>query len=263
MAIRRDFIEYQKSIASELRITQDRVRNLIGDAHWETDGEHKEAVLRRVIRAHISESLRVGKGFVCYRDGTSKQIDILITDRRKPTLFKDGELTLVTPDAVAAIIEVKTSQQGAQIRNTLSKLADDVEAIRKKNSQCVAGLFIYSPPRPDPLETITMLHEVSRGRKKRVVDWVAEGPDTFCRFWSRGEDVHSPIKAGVWHSYVLRGLAQAYFVSNVVCDASGNVSAEMQFPWFPVRGGKERRRQWYVPLRGGNPRSFYPQQVQE
>jgi len=104
----RNLEQYQRSIAQELRVAQDQIRNLIGSGHWQTDGEHKEAVLRKVIRAHISESLRVGKGFVCYRDGTSKQMDILITDRSKPTLFKDTELTLVTlvTDDTSAAVQV-------------------------------------------------------------------------------------------------------------------------------------------------------------
>jgi len=104
----RNLEQYHKSIAQELTVAQDQIRNLIGSGHWQTDGEHKEAVLRKVIRAHISESLRVGKGFVCYRDGTSKQMDILITDRSKPTLFKDTELTLVTlvTDDTSAAVQV-------------------------------------------------------------------------------------------------------------------------------------------------------------
>ena len=49
MPIQRNFLEYHKSIARELEATKDRIRQLIGDKHWLTDGEHKEAVLRRVL----------------------------------------------------------------------------------------------------------------------------------------------------------------------------------------------------------------------
>ena len=111
MPIRTDFFGYHKSIAQELEATKDRVRQLIGSTHWETDGEHKEAIIRKVLRNHLPESVRIGKGFVCFESHTSTQIDVLITAVDKPTLFKDGELVLVTPDAVHAVIEVKTAMR--------------------------------------------------------------------------------------------------------------------------------------------------------
>lgn len=39
-----------KSLALELNALKDRVRNFIDDAHWLTDGEWKEAVLRAMLR---------------------------------------------------------------------------------------------------------------------------------------------------------------------------------------------------------------------
>ena len=100
MPIQTDYLEYHKSLVKELRATRDRVRNLIGRNHWQTDGEHKEAVLRRILSSHLPESLQVGSGFVCYRDRVSTQIDVMIVSKNKPTLFRDGTLFIVTPDAV-------------------------------------------------------------------------------------------------------------------------------------------------------------------
>jgi len=71
----------------------------------------------------------------------------------------------------------------------------------------------------------------------RVINWVAAGPHLFVRYWSRGEEVDSPIAGAVWHSYDLKDLAQ-------------------RFAWFPVEGGKERRRKMYVPLEEPEVRSF-------
>lgn len=61
MNIEQNFIAYQQSITEELKVIKDRVRNLIGSKHWQSDGEHKAAVLRKVIIAHIAESFRVRK----------------------------------------------------------------------------------------------------------------------------------------------------------------------------------------------------------
>lgn len=99
MAIQQNFLAYQESLLEELRSTQDKVRHLIGSRHWQTDGEHKEASLRSVFRSRLPETVRIGRGFVCYpaeRD-SSGQLDILITSKYQPTLYRDGELMFVTP----------------------------------------------------------------------------------------------------------------------------------------------------------------------
>ncbi len=255
----RDFKQYHKSIGDELRSTKDRIRNLIGAAHWQTDGEHKEAVLRKTLRLHLPETMQVGKGFVCCAERTSSQTDILVTDRNRPTLFKDGELVLVTPDAADAIIEVKTSLDGSAIKDVIRKLADDVEMIRSGgNDRCKAGLFVYETKDRHDIHkrVLEFLQSTSSGDCKRAINWLSFGPHIFFRFWDNGQDVHSQHSGPVWHSYELRDLGHAYFVSNVVWDVGRGNSLNMQFAWFPVEGGKERYRKWYAPLAGGAPTEF-------
>lgn len=118
MPIKQDFKAYGESITQELNSTKNKIRNLIGDKHWQTDGEHKEEILRNVLRTHLPEIVRVGKGFVCFPPSitnfvsrkftSSHQIDILITSKESPALYKERDLVLVTADAAKAIIEVKT-----------------------------------------------------------------------------------------------------------------------------------------------------------
>ncbi|HHI87436.1 MAG TPA: hypothetical protein ENK03_00645, partial [Candidatus Cloacimonetes bacterium] len=55
---------FQKSITDELLIVKDRVRKLIGNAHWVTDGRHKESVLKDVIKRFLPKNISVGTGFV-------------------------------------------------------------------------------------------------------------------------------------------------------------------------------------------------------
>ena len=261
-SMQRNLLEYHKSIAEELQVAQNQIRNLIGSAHWQSDGEHKEAVLRKTLRAHLPETVQVGKGFVCYPDGetdTSRQIDILLTSRAKPALFRDGEMTVVTPDAVEAIIEVKTNLAGAQIEETLRRLANDAERIRRlrPHPPCGVGLFVFGEITANDEQVLNHLINIADGSPDRAVSWIAAGPDRFFRFWTRGtEDVYSPVGGPVWHSYQLDGLAHAYFVSNAVCDISGNVPRAMEFPWFPIPGGKEVHRRWYAQLEGDGPHRF-------
>ncbi|MCL4502438.1 MAG: hypothetical protein M1438_11395 [Deltaproteobacteria bacterium] len=264
MPEQRNFLEYHKSIASELNATKDRIRRLIGNQHWLTDGEHKEAVLRKVLRTHLPESVRVGRGFVCFKNESSNQIDILVTSYDRPTLFKDGELVLVTPDAVQAIIEIKTAlRSGPDIENVIKKLSKNVKEIRSNgNKNCQAGLFVYEEPenrnRIEDSLVLRALQSAANGQEGKVVNWIAFGPDRFFRFWSNGRwDVRSPYDGPVWHSYELNeGLAHAYFVSNVVWDVSRQNTLDMQYAWFPVEGGKERFRRWYIPLSNGQAMQF-------
>jgi hypothetical protein len=66
MAIEQNFLEFRESIGDTLTIEKDRVRKLIGSKHWPTDGEHKESILRKVIRSFVPEIFHIGHGFVCY-----------------------------------------------------------------------------------------------------------------------------------------------------------------------------------------------------
>lgn len=255
MPTQTDFLEYHKSIARELNATKDRVRHLIGGAHWQTDGEHKEAVLRKVLRSHLPESVRIGKGFVCFQNDASSQIDVLITANDKPTLFKDGELALVTPDAVQAIIEVKTSLTSrSELRDALTKLADNVALIRSAHHiGCLAGLFVFDERADRSVSDRAVLEELQsivNEQQYRLINWIALGPNRFFRYWDRGSEVSSICLSSVWHSYELPdGLAHAYFLSNVAWDVTrerGLVDHHMQYAWFPVEGGKELFRRWCV-----------------
>jgi hypothetical protein len=275
MNIQQNFIAYQESITEELKAARDRIRNLIGEEHWLTDGEHKEAVLRKVLHSYLPESVRIGKGFVCYPRGfanldtpdraSSGQIDILLTSRNKPTLFKDGDLVIVTADAVEALIEVKTrlyrrNNHETGIATVLTNLAQKAKDVRQNSRQkrCLAGLFVYqSDSEIDHRYLLEKIQEASQGDSARVVDYIAFGPDTFVRFWENGEqNVNSPIAGPVWHSYRLQNLAQTYFINNIVFSLSADIPSESQIALFPLEGGKENRRCYYISLASGQAEEF-------
>lgn len=257
--LERDFLKYHKSIAAEMLAVKDRVRHLIGDRHWLTDGEHKEAILRRVLRNHAAQSLEIGRGFVCARDETSRQIDVLVAFRNKPALFRDGETLLVTPDAVSAVVEVKSQLSGAEFDEALEKVADDIQVIRAAgNTACVAGLFVFESLRHNSAHRriLSSVQRACRGEADRIVNWIAAGPDLFVRFWADAAAVNGDVGQPVWHSYHLTDLSHAYFISNVVWDACPNLDRRMHYAWFPVEGGKELHRQSYIGLNDDTPHNF-------
>lgn len=252
--------QYHQSISNELEVLKDRIRLLIGNRHWQTDGEHKESVLRKVLKNHVAETLRIGRGFVCYPEqDSSRQLDILITDRNKPTLFKDEDLILATPDAIKAIIEVKTKLSLTELRDTVNTLSEQIQKVRQYNMDCLAGLFVFETQATTHKTILQVLQQAAANDKTRMINWVAMGPDLFFRFWPEGSHVDggAPIREDVWHSYNLtEGLAHAYFVSNVVWETSTDNNADMQFAWFPIEGGKEPYREAFIRLAGGDAQSF-------
>jgi len=281
----RNFVEYHKSVANELDVLKDRIRHLIGDAHWLTDGEHKEAILRKIISNYLPEAFHVGQGFICYPGGeSSTQIDILITTKSKPTLFKNGELVFVTPDAVRAIIEVKTSRTSTELKNTANKLADELKRVRccqHSIDSCWGGIFVYTPgsglnySRPRTRSTLgnghkNLLSAVNEASKnmdfeaERVINCVSVGKSSFARFWRAhskvGDDV---VDIDTWHSYELKddleGLAQAYFLSNLVEHLSQGITFDgfnSQYAWFPINGGKENHREGFIKSNENEPHAF-------
>jgi hypothetical protein len=124
-----NFHDYHESVTSELEAVKNRIRNLV--THWLTDGEWKEAALRTVLRRHLPGSAMVGRGFIVGRDRSSTQIDLFVLRPEKPTLFRDGELAIVTPDVPGAIAEVKTNLQGpAAWYDVAVKLAEHAQFCR-------------------------------------------------------------------------------------------------------------------------------------
>ncbi len=140
-----DFFQYHRSLAAELDAVKDRIHTLI--QHRLTDGAFKEAALRSVLRRHLPESLMVAHGFVVREQETSTEIDILIIDRDRPTLFKDGDLVIVSADAVRAMIEVKTNLDGpSKVEEALVKLCSNNRVCFNAGQarRIWTGLFVYN-----------------------------------------------------------------------------------------------------------------------
>lgn len=118
------FSAYLKSWADELLSRANRVRQLIGDAHWLSDGHHKEYLLREFLNRYLSPQLLIGRGFVRPPEEArccSPEIDILIADALcHPPLFHEGGLLIAPPSSVVAHIEVKSLLDKGSLRDALA-----------------------------------------------------------------------------------------------------------------------------------------------
>lgn len=253
-----ELLQYHMSIGSELESVKNRIRMLIGKRHWLTDGEHKEAILRRVLRNHVPEMMRVGTGFIYYSTGKcSTQQDILITDLTKPSLFKDEGLTVVTAEAVRVVIEVKTNiRTRKDFQDVANKLAGTVSDLRKTidHHYYTAGLFVYEEQgfRQDLI--LSTLQEITKGNLSRVVDFVAFGANTFIKFDRARHH---------WTLYNLEQLAQAYFVSNIVWRTTTNNPRSMRFAWFPLKSDEKYQAVYQASLLNGTITEIFSHQEEE
>src|SRR5262245_53217196 len=118
-----DIVTYYRSISDELDALKNRIRHMIADTHWPTDGEWKESVLRQILRRTASCNVTVGRGFVLDDDWSSTQIDVLVYDNTMPLLYRDGDLVFVTRSACRAIVEVKSMLNLSQFTAAAEKLA--------------------------------------------------------------------------------------------------------------------------------------------
>lgn len=254
-----DYEAYHKSLTNELFAIKDRIRHLV--KHWPTDGESKEVALRSLLRKLLPETVIVGRGFIVAENQSSSQIDVLIVDARKPTLFKDGDLLIVTPDAVLGVIEVKTRLQSPrQFGDVLTKLSQIEELCRDITGQdkVWSGLFVF-----EGASDLTRLHKQALeglgsayNATRRIVNCISCGKTVFIRHWNRGADVNSNERGPVWHSYELDKVAPSYFVGNLIDWISSIDNSTASYAWFPAIGGKEQFRKFYLPVGHNNIENF-------
>lgn len=280
MTIEQNLVAFRKSITDELLALKNRVRDLIGSSHWQTDGEHKETILRRILKIHAPGTVRIGKGFVCYpsllSDPTqtgqpicSGQIDILVTSLNRPVLYREDDLQFVTADSVEAIIEVKTKVKSGKSKDSLwkvlEKLSTQVEHIRRNSifpNKCHASLFVFDKTDLEPTYVLRAVKNASKKSTLRVIDTISIGLDNFVKYWDAGSKVKSPIKGPVWHLYHLKNLSQTYLLGNIIVHLSPGIPDKALRAWFPLYRTKEEYRVQYVPFYRGRPTAF-PQQTKD
>jgi hypothetical protein len=167
----------------------------------------------------------------------SHQIDVLIFDSSKPVLFRDGDLALVTPDAVLGVIEVKSRATPTDIAEAAAKLAEDMLFVRlHPNSRAFAGVFAFEGNRNEPMAYLRAVAR-SAARWENRVDFVCVGHSRFIRYWHLHPEEETRFYEG-WRSYALPRRAPGYFVHNVIDAVSPDSVFRNNDVWFPP-GGKE------------------------
>lgn len=235
--------QYFRSLTGECAILKDRVRHFVDDAHWPTDGEWKESVLRSMLRRSSAETVTIGRGFVVHQESCSTQIDVLIYDNSMPILYRDGDLVFVTPSACRGIVEVKSSTNRTQFKAAAKKLAENAQFIRSycENSHMFVGFFSYELGATNARPFLGIIGDAVDGHASRLIDHVALGPDTFIKYWPTDPQNWKATRGyDRWHLYALAGMAPGYFIHNLVVSVSKRLSVQRDATWFP-KNSKEAR----------------------
>ena len=228
--------DYFRSLTAELNGLQNRVRQLIGDAHWPTDGAWKESILKMILRRHLPPTLSVGSGFIVAPGKASSQIDILVYDNSGPVLFRDGDLVVVTPQIVRGVIEVKTSLATLPKFSKAVKKLDGIAAMLPKDGDghgVFVGLFAVNK-KSELQGFLQSLDEANRSA--RAINAICIGASHFVRYWPEDPRQHGAINVPGWLSYDMVDLAPGYFIQNVLAHLFPEALTQYEDLWFPSSG---------------------------
>lgn len=255
---------FQESITKELDIIKNRVRNLIGDAHWGEEGRFKEAVLKNILRQFLPKNLSVSTGFILKATGNndndnllSSQLDIIVYDNTLPVLFSEGDFVITTLKNVKAVIEVKSritptsfARAIEQFENSIVYFADE---IRKP------FFSVNGRPIPNRKKIFTGIFAFEFGGNinsnnidnclkdsNRIINHISLGPNHFIKYWKNtdGNRLAIPVEcqSDFYNVYNLDNLSFSYFISNLVDITSGGLNDRYWFS-FPIQGTKEIHRE--------------------
>ena len=148
-----DRVSFLSSLAQELRSQSDRVRSLIGNRHWLSDGQHKESLLRDIIERHVPTGILVSHGFVVspsHRDRISREQDILLLDSlvAMPILSQWG-LSIAIPSLLLGSIAVKSRFDFEKLKDAIDCLASVLGSFNKYEAEPTPflGAFFFNEDR--------------------------------------------------------------------------------------------------------------------
>jgi hypothetical protein len=240
-------VRYHQQLYKEIEVTKERIASLI--SHRLKKGEINEFAIKKVFEEKIPENYGVSNGFIVTDTWESTEIDIIIYDKSYPSLFKTGDLIIVTPDAVKGLIEVKTSLTSTELKESSEKLGDIAEKVYKyKHSLLSLGTQINVYPNELTEEIFvgiigidgpslkystieTHLKNAARRLRTRVVNHVSINDKCFVKYFDNSSEL--PTGAG-WHIYEFTDpLSPAYFLSNSLFYLNYSSVINNTSVWFP------------------------------
>ncbi|WP_457572748.1 DUF6602 domain-containing protein [Desulfolithobacter sp.] len=249
--------QFQESITQELNVVKNRVRNLIGDAHWGEEGRYKEAILKNIIRKFLPNNLSVGTGFILNNNNQqdiSRQLDIIIYENSLPVLFSEGDFIVTTLKNVRGIIEVKSKITPNTISDVIEQFDNSIESIRGIIKQRRMFLGVFSFEFEGNIENQRIDNSILESEK--IINHISLGSNYFVRKWKHAdaEKLHPPVNCAsdFYNVYEIENLSFSYFISNLLSIATPGGLKDRYWFSFPIQGTKEENRLRTVCLNENN-----------
>lgn len=160
-----DLKAFFESQSRELAAKANRVRQLIGDTHWYTDGAFKEAILLEAIRQRLPAGMDAHRGFVLSADlsGSSKEQDCIVLDRHASApIFEAVDFRMVNPHGVSALVSVKTKLKKEEFVDATVGLASALQVIAKE------------PLAGNPFIAVFFFDEDARVKDDTLIGWAKD-----------------------------------------------------------------------------------------
>ncbi|MFC1846566.1 DUF6602 domain-containing protein [Chloroflexota bacterium] len=135
---------YYRNVQQKVLVQRDIIRSLLKDP--QIIGDYYEAIIRDAIKESISASFAVRRGVILSETGdTSRECDIIIYNTAEyGPLFLSGDIVVLNPEAVRAVIQVKGTLNLENFKDAIANLAT-VNSLRKGIWKLIVGLRTTIP----------------------------------------------------------------------------------------------------------------------
>ena len=237
--------KYYESINNEFMALKDRITQLIGYTHHSTTGGYKEALLKDFISRYLPENIGISRGFVVFNqrqdnnyetirnelEYNSNELDILLYDKTRPTLYKSDDLVIVDVHSVKGIIEVKGNLTSNMLEDTINKFKRNISKINEhKDEKIYSGIFSYAISSFSNKSILDKLKNQTASNLNNVINHICLGNRKFIKFWDYNPSNISEESYNKWHLYKFdNDLAMGYFIYNLIT----YFTDENDRLWFP------------------------------
>ena len=109
-------------IQEELILKKKQISELVN--HSGIKGKYFEEIVIDFLRDRV-KGLKIGNGIITNFEKSTKQCDIIIYNEKiKSPIFKSGDLVVVEPESVKAVIEVKSEITTDEVKKTKALFSD-------------------------------------------------------------------------------------------------------------------------------------------
>ncbi len=240
-----DLIEYHKTINKEICLLKNKLKFLT--KHSLANGNYREIILSNTIKKHLPLKYSIGTGFIvkqCETRGNhdvSTQVDLMVYDNSYPVLFREGDFSIITTDAVRAIIEVKTEFCCANFEDEYKKalrmgkfVLSDRDLVAIPNP-FFNGIFYFnnkvSSNSEDIIKEIIMSEHGTLDKNSLThlacLNHISFSKSFFYKYWPNNNP-------GYKHKlYELKDLSYSFFISNLLSFLERKTMKDNSYIWYP------------------------------